>query len=614
MTRTLTALCSLLLLFSWTALHAQPLPQDQYLQIYLLIQEADKLETAGQKASARARYEVGLKRLRALHEAKPDWEPTIVKYRIKYCEDKVQELQGATDANPDQVVPPIPPDVSDQNPSPSTPASSTASTSTDNTESSMDKPMGESSSSSSSSSLTGTTDSPVAVLKLNDDTTTTSASSSSTTGGDLPDDPAILKKRIRELESELQDTRDRLNNAIADAAALRTRVAELEKQLEVARSEKGDASIDALMAENGKLKEELGEAQAKIAAFQGTGESDTSVANLRENLNKLKGQLELAKKENEALQQTSTEFKVQLQDTQKSLEETKTKLTDMEENNPLLKENEVLRGIIERQLKEQARREAAKRLALEEIKGLDIETTKLKTQLDILGSPLVALTDEELSYLRKPSTSLVQEEPGTVSSSLTHKIDYSSRPRVPDEFRSLAEEASSLFANQKFDEAAALYQKVLNAYPESLYALSNLAVVRFQQQNYPQAEVALRDAVRLAPQDAFSHSILGIVLYQQGKYDEAVEILTRAVALDPGDPKTRNYLGIAASQKGWQEAAEQECRRAIELDEKYGDAHFNLAVIYATQKPPSRELARRHYHRSLELGVPRDEELEKLLK
>ena len=104
------------------------------------------------------------------------------------------------------------------------------------------------------------------------------------------------------------------------------------------------------------------------------------------------------------------------------------------------------------------------------------------------------------------------------------------------------------------------------------------------------------------------------MLYQQGKFDEAVQVLSRASALDPNDPKTRNYLGISASQKGWQEAAEQECRKAIELDPQYGDAHFNLAVIYATQKPPAKELSKRHYNRALELGVPRDSQLEALFQ
>ncbi|MEM9399070.1 MAG: tetratricopeptide repeat protein [Verrucomicrobiota bacterium] len=581
-------------------------PQDQYLQIYLLIQEADKLETAGQKASARARYEVALKRLRELNETNSDWEPTIVKYRIKYSQEKVTALEGAEDANPDQVAPPIPPELLSGGGTATPPQAlpATPSQSISDSTISPDQQMNNMTPSSDmgmpviSESLTGNTSG--------------NFSSDSSSNLDSESDPTVLKARIRELEEDLNETRGRLNTAIADAAQLRTKVAELEEQLVAARQGSDNDQIQMLMAENASLKDQLLEAQSQINMISGAGGSE-AIANLQEQITKLQGQLELARKENEALQETTSEYKVKLEELQTSLASAEEMLN---KPNPLTNENQVLRDIIERQLKEQARRETAKKLAMDELSSLGVEATRLKTQLDILSSPLIVLSTDELDILRKPKAELVMDpSSGSISTTVTKpSMDYSTRPRVPEEFRDVAEEASRRFAEQKFDEAAALYQSILNTYPDSLYALSNLAVVRFQQQNYPEAEKALKAAVKLAPQDAFSHSILGIVLYQQGKYDEAVDILTRAVALDANDPKTRNYLGIAASQKGWQEAAEQECRKAIELDDKYGDAHFNLAVIYATQKPPSRELARRHYQRSLELGVPRDDELEKLLQ
>ncbi|MEO0454836.1 MAG: tetratricopeptide repeat protein, partial [Verrucomicrobiota bacterium] len=289
-------------------------------------------------------------------------------------------------------------------------------------------------------------------------------------------------------------------------------------------------------------------------------------------------------------------------------------------NSEAAREAEILKDVIRRQIKEQTRREVAKRMAMEELESLAIDSQRLKTQIDILGSPLVELTAEERALLKDPSADLViDESAGEISANITtpeesKEVDYSTRPRIPRDFETTAEEAKRLFSQGRFDEAAQKYTEILNMYPESLYAISNLAVVRFQQSNYPETEELLKRAVKLAPQDGFSHSILGISLYQQGKHDEAVQFLSRAAALDPNDPKTRNYLGIAASQKGWQEAAEQECRKAIELDPQYGDAHFNLAVIYATQKPPARELARRHYNRALELGVPRDPQLEKIIR
>jgi len=287
----------------------------------------------------------------------------------------------------------------------------------------------------------------------------------------------------------------------------------------------------------------------------------------------------------------------------------------------------MLRGILDRQLKEQARREAARRLVLDEFKNLAVSTEALKTQMEVLSSPLVALTNDEESMLKVSAPSLVAAEPAaplaaatagaaTLASPAEKPVSpesFSEKPRIPEEFKETAAKATALYNEKKFDESAAAYEQILVKYPQSIYALSNLGVVRFQQQKYPEAEKALREAIRVAPNDAFSHSVLGISLVQQEKYDDAIQVLSRAVALDPNDAKTRNYLGISSSRRGLQEAAEQECTKAIELDEGYGDAHFNLAVIYATKTPPTKELAKRHYNRALELGVPKDPELEKLL-
>ena len=191
---------------------------------------------------------------------------------------------------------------------------------------------------------------------------------------------------------------------------------------------------------------------------------------------------------------------------------------------------------------------------------------------------------------------------------------YSTKARLPDDMRETAQDAADLFKNQKYDESAAKYQSIIDKYPESLYAWSNLGVVRFQQGKFDEALKALQQAVKLSPTDAFSYSNLGIVYYQLNQYENAIDALNSAKALDPNDAKTHNYLGCAESQKGWQEVAEKEFRKAIEIDPNFGDAHFNLALVYATSKPPSLELARREYNTALSLGIGKDPRLEKLLQ
>jgi Tfp pilus assembly protein PilF len=73
-------------------------------------------------------------------------------------------------------------------------------------------------------------------------------------------------------------------------------------------------------------------------------------------------------------------------------------------------------------------------------------------------------------------------------------------------------------------------------------------------------------------------------------------------------------LAIVLKTQGWTDAAEAELQRAIELNPDYGIAHFNLALMYLERKPPALELTRRHYDKAVQLGLERDDIVERKLK
>jgi Tfp pilus assembly protein PilF len=54
--------------------------------------------------------------------------------------------------------------------------------------------------------------------------------------------------------------------------------------------------------------------------------------------------------------------------------------------------------------------------------------------------------------------------------------------------------------------------------------------------------------------------------------------------------------------------------RAISENPSCAHAHFNLAVIYDTAQPPSKEQAKKHYALAISLNVQPDAALEKLLR
>jgi tetratricopeptide (TPR) repeat protein len=562
-------------------LRATVSPQDDYLQIYVMINEGDKLKAGGQASQAREKYETALGRLEKLKNSNPEWEPTIVKYRIKYLNDQLAGLKAAKDSAPPAPAPA--PAAAEKPPAPPAPTPSETIT---------------------------PAPAPAAAPPAPEPAPTPAVAS---------DDPSALRQRVIQLTGDLESARTELKQAKADLDQALADKKGLQEKLSAGGT--GDANVAALQQENAALRTKLTSAEDNLKKAAG-GDLGGELISLRGQVDALEKKLAEANAKSAELARANDDYKKQITDLTGQLQLAG---TAGKSDSTLAKENAMLRSILDRQLKEQARREAARRLVLDEFKNLAVSTEALKTQMEVLSSPLVALNAEEENMLKFSAPSLVAPEPeapaaaGTTPT-LTSTAEkpsspeaFSEKPRIPEEFKETAAKATSFYNEKKFDEAAAAYQQILEKYPQSIYALSNLGVVRFQQQKYPEAEKALREAIRVAPNDAFSHSVLGIVLVQQEKYDDAIQILSRAVALDPNDAKTRNYLGISSSRKGLQEAAEQECRKAIELDDGYGDAHFNLAVIYATQTPPAKELAKRHYNRARELGVPQDQELEKLL-
>jgi tetratricopeptide (TPR) repeat protein len=185
---------------------------------------------------------------------------------------------------------------------------------------------------------------------------------------------------------------------------------------------------------------------------------------------------------------------------------------------------------------------------------------------------------------------------------------------VPEVAREAAAEGNAAFARRDFERARRAYSKVLDLAPDNLLGLINLGVVEYSLQKLDDAESHLKRAVQIKLDAAPAWLTLGIIYMDQNRLDEALAALAQAALYDPRNARGRNYLGVVVGRKGWIDGAQAELRKAVEIDPSYSDAHFNLAVFYLEGKPPSIELARRHYYRALELGAEPDPEIEKTLK
>ncbi len=238
--------------------------------------------------------------------------------------------------------------------------------------------------------------------------------------------------------------------------------------------------------------------------------------------------------------------------------------------------------------------------------ALTEELTAARARLESLEAKSVPYTTEELALFKSPAPSLVAK--------LDTKAAKKSTKDLPAGTAPLIAEAQRAFAAGRYDEAEQKYLQVLRQDEKNVFTLANLAAIQIEQNRYADAEANLTKALTGDPDDAFSVYKLGYLKFRQQKFDDALSALSRAAQLDPKNAEVQNYLGITLSEKGQRVPAEAALRKSIQLAPRNPDAHHNLAVIYATQKPPSLELARWHYQKALDVGHAKNPDLEKILE
>ena len=167
---------------------------------------------------------------------------------------------------------------------------------------------------------------------------------------------------------------------------------------------------------------------------------------------------------------------------------------------------------------------------------------------------------------------------------------------------------------QQWKSARSSWEAVLRLEPENAAALSNLGKVQYQLAEHEAARGSLEKATMLKPNLADSWLTLGQVYLELKAPMMAVSATTRGVAENPADPRAHNSLAIILKRIGWTNGAEVELQKALDLDPDYTEAHFNLAVMYLERKPPSLEMAGRHYRKARALGAAPDEIVEQQIR
>jgi Tfp pilus assembly protein PilF len=648
----------LMLAVAW-ALHGVG-SDDEYVRIYNLIQQADSLREGGQGRSSAEKYLEAQAALKEMQKSQPAWNPQLVEFRLRYVAEKLKA--SSVEAEP------VAPQRAEK---PSTP-SEVPDRLTEQIKAfeaqirqmEVDRELLQAKLKQALSAQPAAVDprelakaeekiqsleKEIQVLKVN--------LQKSEARPDKPVDPSVLdqtQKALAAAEQKLAQQGERMVSLNLEKQALQNRL----------RTFMEEGEVKALRDQDPSSKQQAGELRAIAPAPAGIEEVRRQLADLQTELAAQKSRNEVLQAEKKLLEGRLNELALP----REAITTAKTRALEKElaEVKSVIRSNAVVGSTLQASLrtvqeakalgeKERHQLEAklssalaalaaadgysegSKRSEANKVKRLERERDQLRQKLDVATRQLsdnkkatraanvkqltnqlavlharlealearkVPYTAEELALLRMPDLKPVKGGPETRRTSTN---------ALPADAGPLVAEAEKAFAARRLDEAEQRYRQVLQFDDGNGVVLANLAAVQMQQNRLSEAEVNLKNALAADPDDAFSLSLLGVISVRREKFDEAIGLLSRAAQLDPKNPDTHNYLGIALVEKGLPGPAEAAFRRAIQLSPNNAGAHHNLSVVYATQIPPSVELARWHYQKALNAGHPKNPGLEKTL-
>lgn len=500
-------------------------PDEKYVGIYHLIQEADNLNDKGNVREAAARYVQAQTALKNFETAHPDWNPKIVKFRLEYIAARLEPLARR-----------LP-----------------------------------------------NTNAPVAAV----------------TATNVPG--ASLTNQLLDLQREIE----RLNgaNALLEAK-LREALSVQPAPMDPRELAKAEERIKHLTKERDLLKVALEQQQGtamKLTDADALEAERKLLAEIKEKLAEQMRQNETLRKENEDLKKQAADMKPLLEmpvgeknELASQLQIAKATITALQSSNVALRSHQIE---LEKQIAELSKQGPMPQ-------ELQRQLQLAQARLEVYEARQVPYTAEELALMKQPDA--------RVSASPTNAPMRKPR-ELPPGAAPLMAEAQRAIETERWAEAEQKLRDIVRQDEKNAFVLSTLAGVQMEQGRAEEAEATLKQALAADANEPGSLFLMGYLKFQQGQLDAALESLSLAAKVLPEDARTQYFLGKTLLQKGMRAQGETALRKAVNLKPAWGEAHFSLAQVYATQQPPFKELAQWHYQKALASGYPRNPDFERAL-
>lgn len=171
------------------------------------------------------------------------------------------------------------------------------------------------------------------------------------------------------------------------------------------------------------------------------------------------------------------------------------------------------------------------------------------------------------------------------------------RPGMPDEFLAVMEQedkssnrlartADALLSQERFDEAAELLQRLIEARPDLARLQINLGQIRLRQRRLPEATQIFRDAVQQFPSDPLCRFALGTALESDRQWESAATAYAEASRLKPDYSEAMYRHGRVLVQLNENSAAVAPLQACLTVDPVHSRARALL--IQTLQKVDKR--------------------------
>jgi predicted nucleic acid-binding Zn-ribbon protein len=423
------------------------------------------------------------------------------------------------------------------------------------------------------------------------------------------------QKQLREYQEQLRAANDKLAGANQKIASLENQLGKVREDFQALRDERDNlmrerdqmsallklnegSQIQTLIDQNMSLAKQLREAGEKLDRLNQDNnanqdaliEATRDLAIAKQNINDLK-------REKIAQDKRMSELEGRLHGEDQQLA--------AGGGDPA--EVEMLRGIIQKQIKIQERRRKQADILLEIARDKAKDDEKVAQALDLYTDEEIPLSPEEMNLLQG------RKVDGEFISPITRpKAEVDANvARLEQENMPYTDAARRAFLNQRFESCRELYELVLERNPGDTDTRCKMGVVQLRLQDPVMAADTFRRATELDTTNPYAHRMLGYSLMQTGELDEAMKALQESVKLAPTNADGRVVLGKLHFDVGQEAEAEEQFKSAITYDDAMPYPHLNLAYLYAKQGKKKQALE--YYKNAMERGAAPDLGLDKLI-